>query len=123
MFNSKTSSSNSGRNIFGSLLADIEAFQLEQILRALDGILQRPVGIVQRRRHVQRLLPLGFRLSHETIGMQFAAQPVKARLQIVEREIQTPRKTEDLVKVAHAEKDVPQPQLFFAFGLSNSKPE
>ena len=72
---------------------------------------------------IQRPLPLGFRLPHETIGMQLAAQLIETLLQVIQREIQTPRETKNLVKIAHAEKDVPQPQLFFAFGLSNSKPE
>lgn len=92
-------------------------------MRPLDGILQSPIGVIQGRRSVQRPLALGLGLLHEPIRMKLAAQLIKPLLQLIERKIEPARDPEKLVIVRHAENDVPQPQLFFAFGLSNSKPE
>jgi hypothetical protein len=51
--------------------------------------------------------------------MKLPAELVITLLEGVEREMETARHAEQLIIVRHAEKDVPQPQLFFAFGLSN----
>ena len=56
--------------------------------------------------------------------MILAAQCVEALLQIRRVEGKTPRETEKLeILPGHAENEVPQPQFFFAFGFSNTKPD
>ncbi len=85
------------RHVLRALLADVEALQTQQILRALDRILQRPVGVVQRRRHIQRPLALGFRLLHESIGMQLRGSARNSAVcRVVERKIETARNAEQL---------------------------
>ena len=45
-----------GRNVFRALFADVEAFELQQVQGARDGIAQRPVGIVQDGAVFERVL-------------------------------------------------------------------
>ncbi len=110
-----------GRNIFRALFADIETFLLQQVLGARDRVAQRAVGVVEDRCRFFSLSPLG-RVAAK-VGMQLAAQRVEAVFEIFRIERKFPLYAEHLEIVAHAEKDVPQPQLFFAFGFSNTKPD
>ena len=62
------------------------------------------------------------------IRMLLAAQSVKALLQILRDrspDCAADPKNLEVVRriVSYAENDVPQPQFFFAFGFSNTKPD
>ena len=112
-----------GRNIFCALFSDVEAFQLQQILGAGDRIAQSAVGVVENGSRFLRLVTLRLGLARMQIGVKLTAQCVEAGLQIFGIEREFPLYAERLEIAAHAEKDVPQPQLFFAFGFSNTKPD
>ncbi len=74
----------------------------------------------------ERPLAFGRRRALEAVRMELAAEAVEALLEIRQVQGELRREAEELVVVgrAHqAEKDVPQPQLFLALGLSKTKPE
>ena len=119
MFISKTSSNSSGGTCFGRH----NAFLLQKIFGARDGIAQRTKGVVQHRSHFKRLLLLVCTSPAETVRMPLAAALVKVLLEFfrIERELRL--EPQRIVELHQAEKDVPQPQLFLAFGFSNTKPD
>jgi len=56
--------------------------------------------------------------------MEFAAQRVETLFQVRWFDGKIPRQPEKFeILPRHAENEVPQPQLFFAFGFSNTKPD
>ena len=60
-----------------ALFANFGAMQLEQILGAVDRILERAIGIVEQRRVGQAPLFLVLLCAGKTVGMQLAAEAVE----------------------------------------------
>ena len=103
-----------------------EAQALEGILGACNGVAQGAVGVVQEGALVERALARGGWSARYAGGVQLAAEALEALLEIrqIEGELGLEAEELEVVGRAHqAEKEVPQPQLFLALGLSKTKPE
>ena len=77
------------------LFADLRALQLQQVLGAVQRILQRAIGIVQQRRVRQAPLPLIVSGAGKAVRMDLAAQAVKLVLQRRQIQVQPRLQSED----------------------------
>ena len=110
-----------------------QALLLQHILGARDRIAQRAVGVVENGRRIQRAAARSAALAAEAVRVPLAAELVEALLQIVRdsssarafrlRAPSSIRRYSHPAVAVTAENDVPQPQLFLAFGLSKTKPD
>ena len=139
-------------HVLGLALSDFESFFLEHVLGAQDRVAERPVSVVQQSGGFERISLLVGRTAEKPVRVNLAAKVVKSLLELVRIKAQPAFEAHEpevvgngglkaaavtakeglfrsvatfpAVVVAHqAEKEVPQPQLFVAFGLSNTKPE
>ena len=106
---------------------NLDALQLRQIEGARQRILQRAVGIVQRRGFNRGLGPLLRGLADEAVGMPLA---LAGEVRLVERagiEVERRRQSQPR-EMIHDErlqtwKDLPQPQRPFSLGFLKTKPD
>ena len=83
--------------IGGRLAGDVlrgSGLQPQEILHALEGVLERPVGLVQDGGIGQAHGPLHFRLALEEVGVENPAQLVELGLQTGSVNIELARKSE-----------------------------
>jgi len=116
------------RNIFRPLLADIETFQLQQVLGTLHRVAKYAPGIVYLCGGVECIALFLRWATGVSVRMKLPAQLIEFALQCAFIDVQPARDTEQLKVIGrqgvrHVENDVPQPQLLVACGLSNANPE
>ena len=82
------------------LLANLRAFQLQQVFGAVKGIFQGAIGVVEQRGVGQAPLPFVLPGAGKAVGVHFAAQAVKLVLQRGQVDGEAALQAEDLEKIA-----------------------
>src|SRR6185312_964283 len=113
-------------NVLRPLLPNIEPFLLQNVESPRYGVTQHPVRIVEYGRDLQCVRLFLRALTRKKIRMELAAQRIELFFEVFEIDFELPGHPEGFKIIRHAPyavKEVPQPQLFFAFGFSKTNPD